>query len=194
MGITILSVVCGMSGYLMSHYSLSLPMWMDSALTAMPFFLFGYLLRCYSEVLYGTISKKDVFLAIISLVVLLSVFMYDQWRGEGQILYGENTFNISFLSLYLGGIFGTYLILMIAKYYGHLPIISYIGRYSIVVLLTHLLFLFIIRNILYQLSISQNGIMLNLFVFILIILLSVPSIRFCIKYLPYWFAQKDLWI
>ena len=193
-GITILSVVCGMFGYFMSHFGLSLPMWMDSALTAMPFFLFGYLLRCYSEVLYGSISKRDVLFAIFSLVVLLSVFMYDQWQGEGLILYGENTFDISFLSLYLGGIFGTYLILMIAKYYGRLPIISYIGRYSIVVLLTHLLFLFAIRNILYQLSIPQQGVLLNLFVFILIILLSVPTIRFCIKYLPYWFAQKDLWI
>ena len=193
-GITILSMACGISGYLLSHYGLSLPMWMDSALTAMPFFLFGYLLRCYSEVLYGPISRKDVKTAIISLVVLLSVFTYDQWQGECLILYGENTFNIPFISLYLGGIFGTYLILMIAKFFGRLPIISFIGRYSIVVLLTHLLFLFAIRNILHQLGIPQQGIMLNLFIFILIILLSVPTIRFCIKYLPYWFAQKDLWI
>lgn len=193
-GITILSMACGISGYLLSHYGLYLPMWMDSALTAMPFFLFGYLLRCYSKVLYGLISKRDVKIAIISLFALLFVFLYDQWRGESLILYGENTFDISFLSLYFGGIFGTYLILVISKYFGRLPIISYVGRYSIVVLLTHLLFLFAIRNILYQLGIPQQGILLNLFVFILIILLSVPTIRFCIKYLPYWFAQKDLWI
>lgn len=192
-GITVLSIICGLSGYYMSCYGYSLPMWMDSALTAMPFFLFGYLLRCYSDVLYGSFSKRNVISALISLLVVLIVFMYDQWQGEGLILYGENTFNISLLSLYLGGIFGTYFVLMIAKYFSHLPILSYIGRYSIVVLLTHLLFLFAIRNVLYQLDIPQQGIILNLFVFILIILLSVPTISFCIKYLPYWFAQKDFW-
>lgn len=192
-GITILSVICGMSGYVMNYYGFHLPMWTDSALTAMPFFLFGYLSRCYTEVLYGSFSKKDVIYAIVSLVVLLSVYMYDEWRGQSIIIYGENTFNVSFLSLYIGGVFGTYFVLMIAKYLVHLPIISYIGRYSIVVLLTHLLFLFVIRNILYQLGISQNGMSLNLFVFVLIMLLSVPTISFCIKYLPYWFAQKDIW-
>lgn len=193
-GISVLSLLCGFSGYFMGHYDVYLPMWMDSALTAMPFFLFGYLLRRYSEVLYGSLSKKDILFAILSLVVLVSVFMYDEWQGKSMILYGENTFNISFMSLYLGGIFGTYFVLMLAKYFRYLPIVSYIGRYSIVVLLTHLLFLFAIRNILYQLSIPQQGVLLNLLVFILIILLSVPTIRFCIKYLPYWFAQKDLWI
>lgn len=192
-GITILSIVCGFIGYAMSHYGLCLPMWMDSALTAMPFFLFGYLLRCYSEVLYSSFSNKDVLLAIVSLVFLISVFMYDEWRGESVVVYGENIFNTPFLSLYIGGVSGTYFVLMIAKYFGHMPIISYIGRYSIVVLLTHLLYLFIIRNVLYQLGVSQNGVLLNWFVFVLIILFSVPTISLCIKYLPYWFAQKDIW-
>ena len=168
-------------------------MWFDSALTAMPFFLFGYLLRCYSDVLYGSLSKKDILLTIVSLIVLISVYMYDKYQGESVIAFGENTFNITFMSLYLGGIFGTYFVLMVSKYFSYIPIISYIGRYSIVVLLTHLLFLFVIRNILYQLAIPQQGIWINLIVFVMIMLLSIPTIGFCIKYLPYWFAQKDLW-
>ena len=191
--ITIFSVICGLSGYAMNCYGFHLPMWMDSALTAMPFFLFGYLLRCYSEMLYGLFSKHDMIYAIVSIVVLFSVYMYDEWQGKSIIIYGENTFDISFLSLYIGGAFGTYFILMIAKFFDHLPILSYIGRYSVVVLLTHLLYLFAIRNILYQLGVPQNGTLLNLVVFVLIMLLSVPTIGFCIKYLPYWFAQKDLW-
>ena len=192
-GITILSFVCGFIGYVMSLYGLFLPMWMDSALTAMPFFLFGYLLRCYSKVLYSSLSKNDVLLAIASLVILVSVFMYDECRGESVIVYGENIFNIPFWSLYVGGVSGTYLILIIAKYFGHLPLLSYIGRYSIVVLLTHLLYLFVIRNVLYQLDVPQNGMLLNLIIFVLIMLLSVPTISFCVKCLPYWFAQKDIW-
>lgn len=192
-GIIVFSVICGLSGYAMSYYGFHLPMWMDSALTAMPFFLFGYLLRRYSEVLYSSFSKKDVLYAIVSFFVLLSVYMYDEWRGESTIIYGENTFNISLFSLYTGGFMGTYFVLMIAKFFNYLPFFSYIGRYSIVVLITHLLFLFAIRNILYQLGFPQNGMLLNFFIFVLIIFLSIPTISFCIKYLPYWFAQKDIW-
>ena len=192
-GITILSIICGVSGYLMSRYGFSLPMWMDSALTAMPFFLFGYLLRCYSDVLYGSLSKQDLILCMVSFVVTISVFMYDRWLDRYAIAYGDNSFDIPFLSIYIGGISGTYFILMISKCIRQMPIISYIGRYSIVVLLTHLLFLFAIRNILYQMGIPQHGIVLNVLVFVLIIILSVPTISLCIRYLPYWFAQKDLW-
>ena len=85
--------------------------------------------------------------------------------------------------------------LMFSKYFGHLPIISYIGRYSIVVLLTHLLYLFIIRNLLYQAGINQSErVDTNIVVFAVIILLMLPTIKFCVRYLPYCFAQKDLWI
>lgn len=192
-GITILSLACGLSGYVIGYCGYFLPMWMDTALTAMPFFLFGYLLRCYSSVLYGSFSRKDMFFALISLVVLLSVFFYDKCLDRSAIAFGDNYFDIPFLSLCLGGISGTYFVLMLAKYFKRLPIISYIGRYSIVVLLTHLLFLFIIRNVLYQIGVPQNGIVLNLFVFVMIMLISVPTIGFCIKYLPYWFAQKEIW-
>lgn len=191
--ISVLSVILGLSGYTMSQYGFHLPMWMDSALTAMPFFLFGYLLRCYSDVLYGSFSKQDVIYAIVSFVVLFSVYLYDKWLGESTIVYGENIFNISFLSLYIGGAFGTYFILMVAKFFGHLSILSYIGRYSIVVLITHLLYLFAIRNILYHFGVSQDEICLNILVFIIIMILSIPTIFFCVKYLPIWFAQKDIW-
>lgn len=191
-GIAFLSIVCGLAGYSLCYYGMYLPMWMDSALTAMPFFLFGYLLRCYSDVLYGKFTKRDAVFALFSLIVLVSCYLYEKRFGRGIIVYGDNSFNISILSLYMGGIFGTYFILMISKYLVHIPILSYIGRYSIVVLLTHLLYLFAIRNILYQLNISQEGRVFNFIVFTLIMFISVPTITFCIKYLPHWFAQKDL--
>ena len=192
-GISVLALACGGIGYVMSIAGLHVPMWMDSALTAMPFFLTGYLLRCYSPVLYGSFSKKDILYAMFSLLLLVFVFLYDEWQGTNVIAFGENTFDIPFLSLYIGGITGTYFVLMVAKFFDKLPLISYFGRYSIVILLTHLLYLFVIRNILYQLNLPQNGVALNIISFVIIMLLSIPTISFCIKYLPYLFAQKDIW-
>ena len=191
--IGLLSCFCGISGYMLNYYNHYLPMWFDSALTAMPFFLTGYALRHHSNILYGRICKNDLYSCTLSFLILLAVYFYDEWQGTGAIAYGSNTFDISIISIYLGGLAGTYCVLMISKYMKHIPGISYIGRYSIVVLLTHLLYMFVIRNVLYQLGIPQEDVILNLLVFIGIMILELPTIRFCIRYLPYFFAQKDLW-
>ena len=191
-GIIVISCVCGITGYGLSRFGIMLPLWFDSSLTAMPFFMIGYVLRNYSNILYSKLTRRDFISFVFLLFLLLVLYCFNEMQSTGIIIYGNNDYDISIFSLYLGGIAGTYCILILSKRLGHLPVLSYVGRYSIVVLLTHLLYLFLFRNILYQLGISQDSYWLNLLLFILIILLSIPTIKFCITYLPYWFAQKDL--
>ena len=191
--ISLFCIVLGISGYLMNAFGLYCPLWFDTSLTVMPFFLCGYLLRNYSDVLYGEIKKKQLGLFLLSLTALLFSYYVMEHRHLVLISFLCNNYGVNIISLYLGGISGSYCILFIAKYLQHLPIISYIGRYSIIVLLTHQPLLFIIRNIFYQLGISQEGIVNNLVVFLLIIMLSLPVIKFCVNYLPYFYAQKDIW-
>ncbi|MEE3416266.1 MAG: acyltransferase family protein [Prevotella sp.] len=192
--IILLSCLCGISGYMLNVYNQFLLIWSDSALTALPFFMFGYVLRKHTSVLNEQFSKIDFFFFIVSLGVLLLVYFVNEIRCTDVIGFARNEYNVHILLLYLGGTAGTLCVLMLSKYFGHLPIISYIGRYSIVVLLTHLLYLFAIRNLLYQAGIDQGArIDINIAVFVVIILLMLPTIKFCIKYLPYCFAQKDLW-
>ena len=192
-GISILSCLCGVAGYMLNYSNYYLPMWFDSALTAMPFFLIGYAMRNYSNILFSNISRKDYNTWVGALLVLVGVYFFDEWQGTGIIAYGENMFDISIISLYIGGFCGTYCVIMISKFFKQIPGISYIGRYSIVVLLTHLIYLFIIRNIFYQLSIPQEDLLLNFLVFIVIMILEIPTIKICINHLPYFFAQEDLW-
>lgn len=92
----------------------------------------------------------------------------------------------------MGGVIGFLLVFMLSKILNSLPVFSYIGRYSIVVLLTHLLYLFAIRNVLYKLGVDQGALLTNIIVFVVIIAISIPTIKACIKFLPYCFAQKDL--
>jgi fucose 4-O-acetylase-like acetyltransferase len=190
--ITFFSCLCGFAGYFLNSCDLYLPMWMDTALTAMPFFLFGYYLRKYTNILQSHFNYKDIVSGILSLLLLVCIYCINSFRGHETICYGDNLYDIGILSLYTGGFVGTYFILIFAKYFGRIPMISYIGRYSIVVLLTHLLYIFIIRNILFQMEISQDSILVNTSVFIITILISIPTIWFCKKYLPFFFAQKDL--
>lgn len=191
--IAIGTTMCGIAGYLLNLYGLYLPMWVDSSLTVMPFFLMGYAMRKYSNVLYGNFSIKSLGYCLVSLAVLLFVYYANKSQHKGVIMFGDNNFDISLLSVYVGGFAGTCCVLMAAKFFKRLPVFSYIGRYSIVVLLTHLLYLFILRNVFYQLKIDQSSCLVNLGTFIIIVALSLPTIKFCIRFLPYCFAQKDLW-
>lgn len=192
--IVILSILCGIIGYMLNVYNQYLLVWMDSALTAMPFFMLGFVMRKYSSILSEDFSRKDFLLFIVSLGTLLLVYCFNELCGTDVIGFARNEYNVHLFSLYLGGTAGTMCVLLFSKFFGHLPIVSYIGRYSIVVLLTHLLFLFVIRNLLYQARIPQEDrVDINIAVFVVVILLSLPTIKFCVKYLPYCFAQKDLW-
>ena len=191
--ISLFCVLLGILGYSMNVLDLYFPLWFDTSLTVMPFFLCGYLSRHYSNILYENFTKENLVIFIFSLFGLLFTYYVLEHGQLVSIYFFHNDYEVKILSLYLGGISGSYCILLFSKFFRHIPILSYIGRYSIVVLLTHQPILFFIRNTFYQLGVSQAGIFINFLIFIMILLLSVPIIWFCVKYLPYCFAQKDIW-
>lgn len=189
----LMTIACGLTGYLLDCQHIYIALWIDSALTAMPFFMLGYFIRSKTDLLNETLSKKHLQLSVLSLLMLLFAVWLDEIQGVHEIYYGSNEYEVNAFSLYAGGAFGMLFVLLISKRVNSLPVVSYVGRFSIVVLLTHLLYLFLFRNILYQLGIQQENVWLNLLLSGIIILLEIPTISFCIKILPYCFAQKDLW-
>lgn len=189
----LMTIACGLTGYLLDCQHIYIALWIDSALTAMPFFMLGYFIRSKTDLLNETLSKKHLQLSVLSLLMLLFAVWLDEIQGVHEIYYGSNEYEVNAFSLYAGGAFGMLFVLLISKRVNSLPVVSYVGRYSIVVLLTHLLYLFLFRNILYQLGIQQENVWLNLLLSGIIILLEIPTISFCIKIFPYCFAQKDLW-
>lgn len=189
----LMTISCGLTGYLLDYQHIYIALWIDSSLTAMPFFMLGYFIRSKTGLLNETLSKKHLKLSLLSLLMLLFAVWLDEIQGVHEIYYGSNEYEVNAFSLYSGGAFGMLFVLLISKRVNSLPVVSYVGRYSIVVLLTHLLYLFLFRNMLYQLGIQQENVWLNLLLSGVIILLEIPTISFCIKFLPYCFAQKDLW-
>ena len=182
----------GCIGYYIDLNNCYLPFWIDSSLTALPFFAFGYEIRMYTNLLGNVFSVKDIILFVFSLFVLILVYLI---CGGKDIFIGfdDNHYKISIYGLYIGGVSGTICILMMAKYLKKLPIVSYIGRYSIIVLSTHLLYIFFARNLFYQLNIPQERFIVNTILFVVVVIISIPTIAILRKYLPYCFAQKDLW-
>lgn len=191
--IVIASSICGIIGYFLNYADKYLPLWFDTSLTTLPFFVMGYITRHNTKFISTNFCRKDYLFISISLLSLLGVLLINKTTNNQLIDFDQNRYNVGVACLYIGGLSGTYLILFISKKLNKVLLVSYIGRYSIVVLCTHILYIFILRNILYRFSIPQDNGFINTSVFIIIILLSIPTIKYGIKYLPTIFSQNDLW-
>lgn len=193
--IVLFSLLIGVISFWMGKHEIFVPLWGDAALTALPFFLFGYILRNKSDILYEPFGKKHWIICVLSLTFLLLIYLYnsDFERIKIELIHGDNYFDVDCLSMYAGGLCGTLFVLMLAKRLNHVPLISYFGRYSIVVLITHVVFIHLFRITLYHFHINMTYIHLIMFgIFILVMIVEIPIIYLCVKYLPYMFAQKDL--
>ena len=193
--IVLICSILGVSTFFLGQHNLYIPLWFDAALVSLPFFMTGYLLRNYSKLLYEPFRTKHWAIALASFATLILIYLNDTRliSVSNIILHGDNHFEVGCASMYIGGLCGTLFILMTAKRFTHLPIISYIGRYSIVVLLTHVTIIHVLRKILYHFTLNMDYIDLIMFgVFLLVMLIEIPIIHFGVKYLPYMFAQKDL--
>lgn len=104
---------------------------MDCALTALPFFCFGYILRAHTTILQPNKFDKYLWIGIVGCFAYVYFVAKPVDFVDNQ--FGKNTF----FPLYTCGIIGTLFILFLSKKLGHLPLISYWGRYSIIILCLH---------------------------------------------------------
>lgn len=178
-------------GYYLNVIDISLPIWIDTAITTLPFFVIGRMIWREEGLLQKPTADIHYLLFAISFVVIILLFL--TMDADDNTFYAANRYtSVSFVRLYLGGFFGSIFMILVSRFIGRLPIVSYIGRYSIVVLITHQFYLFVIRNVLYQINVSQDSAWVSVGVFFIIVLISLPTIKYGIKYLPYCFAQKEL--
>lgn len=180
------TIVCAMGilGYYFSVNKIFIPCQIDVVFTAMPFFYFGYIIK-QTPLLYP--SKYDKYSLPVGLIFLaIGVVLYYSWE-KPQIEFWDNSIDGNLIQNYVLSflfVIGTLLLCKVIKW---LPIISYIGRYSIIVLVTHQIFLQFIRT--FQPYLLGYGI--NYIYFIFIFTLSWISIPILKKYIPEFTAQKD---
>lgn len=191
--ILVASFFCGIIGYFIDSMDLYMPLWLDTSMTALPFFAMGYATRQKTFFLANHFCRIHYLYILLSLVSLIIVIVVNRVTKTQAIEYDLNVYNMNIICLYVGGISGTLLVLLLSKKLNHVFLVSYIGRYSIVILCTHLLFIFIIRNILHHFAIPQDNGYVNTSLFLVVIFASIPTIKYGIQYLPYLFSQKDLW-
>lgn len=175
----------GMCGVLMGINRVHVPMFINTALTTMPFFAFGWWLNHYTG--FVQLPKnywRDVVLFVIGLALVFlcpvyAIYAPNKIPQDGVIL------------IYLVGISGTIMILSLSRMLNHLPLISFWGRYSIIILCTHHFFVSLFPMIPWVKR-NLSGFPLFITQLLVVLIISHLLIYFMRRYMPHVTGQKDV--
>lgn len=182
--IYIASFIIGLLGLWLSYYSINLHASLDTALTCLPFFVFGYFIKNETNILNSSFLDKHLLLYAI-LCGAICFFIAD------EVEFYRNIYSYhSYFTLYICGFLGTIMIILIAKCIGTIPILTYYGRYSIIILCTHYLLYTGLNHYLFHYF--EDGLFKFLCIFIIIMLFELVCIPILKRFLPYATAQKEL--
>lgn len=180
------SLLIGFLGITLGLMRIDLPANIDSALSAMPFFAGGYFVFRKTDILKP--NKYDKFLPIFIVLAFVFVAIFCTYYS-----FLTNSFSVkAAIVVYPCGMLGTYGVVMLAKLLKKLPLISYFGRYSIMILVTHIEVLNLYAGIL-----EHSGLKLPVgYIFTINLILTMLSyviiIPFMRKFMPHVTAQKDV--
>ena len=183
---TIITVVCFAIGFIGSVLLGGKDIkcaFLDSAMSALPFFAIGFLFNRFTDILVP--NRWDKFLPIF----IVACFALTFYVG-GICSYRLNYYKIHPLMQYVCGMTGTLGIIFTAKALRTLPFVTYWGRYSIMILCTHGLVIHVLMLLVRRAHIPS---MIMAIVLLPIVMFSyqliIPLMK---KYLPYVTAQKDV--
>lgn len=181
--VAILCLGIGTAGCYLDLYHTNLPMYIDSSMTALPFFAGGFIMCKFTNILYPNKFDKYNLLMVVCLFILTFSF-------AGRVDYRGNHFDVSIWSLYICGFAGTLGIMFLSKMLHKLPLISFWGRYSIMILCTHILVMNVVSSCVKKLSITVWP---QIFLTTIIVMMSyLVVIPFMKKFMPHVTAQKDV--
>lgn len=160
---------------------------MTQALIAMPFFFAGYVMK-KTELLLEN-PRYDRYLLFISIIVLTICILIFETIGSPHLDFLYLDLSGNALLIYIFSTIVVVSVLLICKSIKWLPVISYMGRFSVVILGLHWLFIKA-YSLGYSYLISPD---LNMpFRFVIVVLACWISIPVVLYFVPGMVAQKDI--
>lgn len=173
-------------GYLLYMEDVFVPFFFASAFSALPFFYIGYLLKS-TPLLY--VSKNDrAFLGIGLMCIILAV-TYCCLVENPSIDFMHNEYSGNVVEIYLVSIAMVVGILLICKSVMWLPVVSYIGQFSIIVLGLHALVMEYSKLLIFHLTGHELIKLEKLALALFICWICIPLFR---AIFPSFTAQSDL--
>lgn len=168
-----------------------IPFYIVQSLVAMPFFYLGSLLKKTGILLP---SKYDKIATVCAIIIFILSCIWANNAGISFIFYDNQLGDANMFLFYTVSTVSVVSLLLICKAIKTLPLISYLGKYSIVVLCVHQLIIEVILLVLYKFPsmlskfVDNNPIVL----FLIVMLLSLSVIPILTRYMPTIIAQKDM--
>lgn len=166
-------------------------LYVGSAMTCMPFFYMGYVLK-RTSLLYPTKDKRKDALIMVLLLVLACMLAFIPDLPPRLSYYKNGIDSGNAATIYLCGACFVAGVLLMCKFVGKLPYVSYLGRYSIIVLVTHMQLQEITSRLVKGvLSSHLDTLAYEAVNFAIVVGLMAIIIPLCKRFLPYITAQKD---
>lgn len=178
-------IVLAGGGYGLSACNIKLPFYLDTALTNLPFFYIGYLLR-ETPLLYRHRWDKFCIPAALALIAL-GVVIRNMVVGTPAFIYNEYPNGILPV-VYVVSLLLILGMLLLCKAIGRLPIVSYMGRYSIIILGVHQAILLLIGFGFDPVGLGDQKFLIAVVTTVVSALLIAPIKR----YFPKFTAQENL--
>lgn len=174
-------------GLVLWHCEIFIPFHLSTALVAMPYFHIGSILKKSPLLRPTKYDKYGIAIAVAICCILLLIYPL---HITASVMWFQNTITGSVLVFYIISFIMVIAALLFCKQVKHLPIVSYLGRYSIIILGTHWIFILIGLDV--AAGITENFFVEAFITFCIAMPLSSLCIPFLKEYLPYFTAQKDI--
>lgn len=185
--ITISVGIATIVGLLLTANQIYLPLYLTQAINGLPFFYLGYRLRTTNILVANRFDRWNLPIAIGFLTIGIGICL--AVGNTPRLDFFQNHFNgrpLLFYPVALAMVGG---LIFLCKTIKWLPIISYIGRYSIVVLGLHQILLFHLRWV--KLPFFDHKLM-GWSLFAVVILICWIAIPLATRLIPWFTAQSDL--
>lgn len=180
----ILTLLIGCTGFYLGKQQIVLPLYMDVAMTALPFYVAGFWIRRYNFFLFPN-HRFDKFIPVFVIMALVVMYFTATTLGMRTNNYAGNIFQT-----YIAAFTGIFMMMLICKKVKRLEVISYLGRYSIITLSIHGPILHFATPVVAHYI--QNSWMQALCLLLLTLSICILSTPVLIKVIPQMVAQKDL--
>lgn len=175
------TMILSLVGYYLSSQHIHPPLLLDTALLGMPYFMLGTAAKQQGML---TPSRHDRWGWLSLVLTLLAIYPLAQelnlWK---QVLP-------HYIYLYLVPACAILSLTWACKRLGYVTIIGYIGRYSLVVLCTHILLMPLVERVLWHFL--PHTVCVSLAVVAIIVLIEFPLIKLFTTIMPHFTAQKPL--
>lgn len=184
------SLAIGITGICLAVFRINIPFFIDTTLTVLPFFMMGNVLK--KQICSESKIKNNWLFLVLAIAAFATNYLLSGTNLiRGHFVFRPNeSYDLAWLTVYPLGLIGTFGVIWITRFFKKMPLFSYFGQYSLIILVTHRYVFQLFGYFLNHLPLNNNtAFAINLILTLSSYLILIPVIK---KLMPHVTAQKDV--